>query len=168
MIIDIMNIIFGNFGAGTIALIQWAYENKLPDVLVVSIETSWADEAWADTVEKCESYSRSCGFNVERIKPPESFSEYVLERKSFPNYKFQTCAIHLKGLTFLSYLNKKDPECKATILLGRRRVDSQLSADLPETVESSSHYGERKLWHPLYTHGEKGFLELIDKTILNK
>jgi len=173
-----MFVIFGNYGNGTIALIQWmskSFEKKQSETLrsvsrirVVSIDTGWAAEGWIDHVNKCEEFARSSGFKVERIKAPLSFAELVKDRKAFPSQKFQWCPTLLKGMPLLDYLDNIDPNCEATIILGKRQVDSRASFELPEFIEASDFFNGRKIWHPLYKHTDQDFEKLIKETGIKK
>jgi hypothetical protein len=75
-------------------------------------------------------------------------------KKAFPASGLQFCTAHLKGLPFLQWIDEADPECKATVLIGKRREESEDRKAIPEFIESSEHHGGRRVWHPLYLHSE--------------
>lgn len=159
-----MFIIIGNFGNPTIALLQWAIEQKLNPTYVVSVATGWASEEWQKRVQEAENYAKNNGFSIERLQAQPAFSELVHERKHFPSQKFQWCATFLKGLPINDWLDKIDPRCQTTILLGKRRLDTRAYADLPEFLEASEHFGQRKVWHPLVNCSDQEFIDLIRRS----
>jgi len=149
-----VNVISSSYGNDSIALIQWAYEQGLRGVQVVFIDTGWAGEGWMARVELCETWVRSIGFEPVRITPRVQFEELIRDRKGFPNQRYQWCSGQLKGLPFLEWMEKIDPECNATVMIGKRREESQERADTPEFIESSDYHGGRRVRHPLYLHTE--------------
>lgn len=162
-----MHIIFGNYGNETIALIQWAAKSKLNNVYVVSIDTGWAAEWWKYRVRQSEQLAKQYGFIVERLTSKPSFARLIKQQQDFPSTKYQWCASFLKGLVFFDWLDSVDPAGEALILLGKRRVASSTSANLPEFIEESEHYGERKVWYPLYDCSNETFTELIFRSGLS-
>jgi 3'-phosphoadenosine 5'-phosphosulfate sulfotransferase (PAPS reductase)/FAD synthetase len=157
-----MQIIFGNYGDNTIALIQWAHANSLK-VSVVSVETGWAALSWREQIERGQALAQGYGFETVSLKPTLSFQDLVRDRKSFPNLKFQWCATFLKALPFLAWLNQVDDRCEATILLGSRRADSRARIHLAEYVEESEHYDNRPLWFPLCHFSNQMRADLIQQ-----
>jgi hypothetical protein len=158
-----MHILFGNYGNNTIALIQWAYENKLLDVSVVHAETGWAAQEWADHVQRGQALASRYDFTPITLSAPATFQQLVLDRGRFPNRKFQWCPGFLKGLPLLEWLDGKDPGASAAVLLGSRRADSRARAQLPECIESSEHYGERRVCYPLVHHDDASRNALIQR-----
>lgn len=156
-----MNIIFGNYGNPTVAAIQWAFEQGLPIDAVISIDTGWAGRGWLTRVEQAEKFVKKCGFTAVRLVAKPLFEELMIDRGNFPSTKFQWCAGFLKGLTLLDWLDKHDAAAEATIILGKRRLDSKLNFDLPEYIESSEHYGDRKIWYPLFNHSDPDYQKLL-------
>ncbi len=59
-------VIFSSYGNDSVALIQWAHEQGLRDVVVVYSDTQWAADWWAARVEKLEWWVRSLGFWTDR------------------------------------------------------------------------------------------------------
>lgn len=154
-----------NFGNDSIALIQWAYEKKLSPVTVTYADTGWAAPEWPKRVEHCKTWVKSLGFEFVLLKSKADFPTLVREQNGFPTRKFQWCAGFLKGLPLLAWLDKpeNDPNCTATILLAHRRSTSRNKATLAEFIEESEHYGERKVWHPLYAHSPEERNQLIQR-----
>lgn len=158
-----MNIIFGNFGDNTIALIQWAFEKGLQNVRVVHINTQWAAQTWGQRVAEGSAFAEQCGFESVELSSSTTFTEMVLGRENFPNQKFQWCAGFLKGLAFMMWADQLDPEAEAVVLLGSRRTDSRIREGLEEFKERSEHFGKRRVWYPLYQHSNFERDELIQR-----
>ncbi len=156
-----MNIIFGNYGNPTITVIQWAYEQQLADVTVVTVTTGWEGEGWIQRVEQAENFVIHHGYKAVRLISKPLFQELMEDRGYFPSTKFQWCAGFLKGLPFLDWLDEHDPHAEAVIILGKRRLASRLNFDLPEFIEESEHYADRKIWYPLYKHTDDQFQQLL-------
>lgn len=158
-----MNIIFGNYGDGTIALIQWAHENALDDVTVCTIETGFAStsEIWQQHLQKGQTLALKYGFKVKTLSAVMTWSELILQRQAFPNPQFSWCAGWLKGVTVLDYLDEIDPSCMATILLPKHTTSVRGDVLLPEWEEHSPHFGDRRVWHPLYNFNDTAFYDLI-------
>lgn len=150
-----MIVISSSYGNDSIATIQWAAENEFKHVRVVFIDTGWAGEGWMERVNRCEAWVRTLGFEPVRITPVVQFEELIRMRKGFPNQRYQWCSGQLKGLPFLNWIDEVDPGCHTTVVIGKRREESQERADTPEFIESSEWHGGRRVWHPLYLHDEK-------------
>ncbi len=162
-----MNIIFGNFGNPTVALMQWARARQLTDVYVVSIDTGWAAQAWQSRVDAAEILAVQYGFQVVRLQAPANFSELITLRGSFPTTKLQWCAGFLKGSTLLTWLDEIDVKNEATILLAHRKKASRINYDLTEKVEASDFYGERRVWYPLLETSDDELKKLVEETGLD-
>lgn len=147
-----MYVISGNYGNDTIAAIQWAKESALASVVVVSIDTGWAAPSWPERVSKAEFFVKQCGYNTIRLIAAVTFAELVRDRKEFPTLNFTWCAGLLKGLPLLEWLDDVDPQCEATIIIGKRRASSHANLRLPEFIEDSEYHGGRRVWSPLYLH----------------
>lgn len=149
-----MIVISSSYGNDSIATIQWAYEQGIESAFVPFIDTGWAGEGWMARVGRCEEWVRSLGFTPVRITPAVQFEELIRMKKGFPNQRYQWCSGQLKGLPFLDWIDEADPECKATIYIGKRREESQERADTPEFIDASEYHGGRRVRHPLYLHTE--------------
>jgi hypothetical protein len=160
------HIIFGNYGNETIALIQWAHEHELANVSVVHTHTGWAAEHWHSRIAEGVALAERYQFKTVELTSKKTFEELIMLRKSFPSQKFQWCAGFLKGLSFLEWLDSVDPACEALIILGHRRVQSLKQQNLLEFIEASEHYGERRVWYPLFNHSDENRDALISKTFL--
>lgn len=163
-----MYIIFGNYGDETIALVQWLMEQKVKEaVYVISVDTGWAARGWEERVAASEALVCSYGFTPVRLSSTISFAQLIEQQLNFPSTKYQWCAGFLKGLVFLDWLDAVDPACEGLILLGKYRAKSFTLSTLPEFIEESEHYGERKVWHPLYAHSQDDLLNLIQRSGLS-
>lgn len=145
-----MHIIFGNYGDNTIALIQWAKKKSLANVTVINVATGWGDASWQEHVATGKAFARKYFFKTVTLTPQKSFEELIKEQKSFPNQKYQWCPTFLKAVPLLNWLEQHDPSNQAIIMLGSRRADSRARFELPEFIDASEYYGERKVWYPLY------------------
>ena len=158
-----MHIIVSNFGNESIALIQWAAEQQLTDVTVLSIETGWSAPEWPKHVERCQSWVSALNMTPVRLEPKVTFKSLVQTQGNLPSRKFQWCANFLKALPLLEWLDSTevDPSGEAIILLARRRSASRINFDLPEWIDEEEKLGDRKVWHPLYQHDTQTRDELI-------
>lgn len=159
-----MNIIFGNYGNETIALVQHCLDKSIPIAQVVSVDTEWAGKGFIERVLACEKWLREQDINVVRLKSKAGFSTLMRQQANFPSTKFQWCAGFLKGLPFLDWLDDVDPKNISTILLPKFRQKSSSLVDLPEHIEESEHYGERQVWHPMLELSASQIQELVQKT----
>jgi 3'-phosphoadenosine 5'-phosphosulfate sulfotransferase (PAPS reductase)/FAD synthetase len=158
-----MFIINSNYSNNSLALIQWAYEHSLEDVTVCYIDTGWAGDGWLEHVTKAEQFVSDKGFKVVRLQSRINFEDLMVMKKGFPNQKHQWCGLHLKGITFLQWLDQIDPETKATILFGKRNNENHHSEDVTEYIENSDYHGERRVWHPLFKHSEEERNQLLER-----
>ena len=47
-----MNVISASYGNDSKAMIWWAYENHIDDVVVTYTDTGWASEAWRSVAKR--------------------------------------------------------------------------------------------------------------------
>lgn len=149
-----MNVISASYGNDSMAMIQWAREAGLQAVTVAYCDTGWASPGWPQRIEQGEALARSYGFAAVRLKSI-GMAELVRMKKGWPGNGQQFCTAHLKGLPFLQWIDEADPERTATVLIGKRRAESEARKITPEFIESSEHHGERRVWHPLYLHTDE-------------
>lgn len=142
-------IIIGNYGNDTIALVQWAKEQSVPHLTVVSVDTGWSAPEWNEHVAKVEAWVRKCGYQTVILVSPVSFPDLIKQRGHFPNTKFQWCANVLKGAPILKWLDEVDPRLEATLWIGHRRASSKSKQHLPSEIKESEVLGERALRYPL-------------------
>lgn len=147
-----MYVIIANFGNDSIALIEWARQQALQEIFVLSVDTGWGGEIWQERVELASQYLSKYHLNHVRLTAELDFSSLVKERQNFPSIKFHWCASFLKGLPILDWLDQVDPGLNATILLAKRREQALALSALQEFELESHSYGARRVWHPLYQH----------------
>lgn len=154
-----MNVISSSYGNDSVALIQWAHEHSLPEVTVAYCDTGWATPWWPQRVEQGEALAKSYGFQAVRCKSM-GMAELIRVKKGWPGNGQQFCTQHLKGVPFLEWIDEADKACSATVLIGKRRAESEARKATPEFIESSEYHGGRKVWHPLYltTNDERNAL----------
>ena len=157
-----MNIISSSCGNDSVALIQWARENGLENVVVTYLDTGWAAPDWQERVDKVKSWAETLGYEFVIIDSM-GMEELVRMKKGFPANQYQFCTQHLKGVPFLSWIDRRDPDCSATVLVGKRRAESRARAETPERIEDSEHHGGRTLWHPLYKHTNEERNALLER-----
>lgn len=160
-----MNILFGNYGDGTIALIQWAHENKVQNVTVCHMDTGFAaaDESWQQQVQQGIVLAQGYGFNTQSLKSVMTWSELVLKQQDFSSAQSAWCAGWLKGVAFLEWLDEVDSACQATIVLPKQVTRSRGDVVLREWENHSPHFGERRVWQPLYDLADHQFYDLIQR-----
>jgi len=159
-----MNVLSVSYGNDSIAIIQWAHENKLPDVTCCYIDTGWAGVGWTERVEAGERLASGYGFDVVRITPEVQFQELMQIKQAFPFQRAPWCSAMLKGIPYLNWLDGVDPEAKAVTLVGKRRAESEARKDTPEFVSDSEYHGGRRLWHPLFKHTDRERDALIERS----
>lgn len=156
-----MYILRSNYSNNSVALIQWAKAAGLKDVTVVYIDTGWAAAGWLEHVAHCEAHVQTLGFRVEHIKPSSGFADIMEMKGGFPSRQNQWCALHLKGIPFLKWIEEIDPDSQATVLLPKCPVDTDFT-EIPEFIDSCEYNGERKVWHPLFQHSRAQRDQLLD------
>lgn len=158
--------IISNFGDDSIALIQKAYELKLKNTLILSVNTHWHAEDWNLRIKNTKCWIKKIGFDYHRIEPEYHFKELVIARKYFPSKKFHWCTTFLKAIPILNWLEENDPHLQYTILLSNRRSMSRGYNNLPKKIENAIEYDGRTIEFLLYNINLKERNNLIDKTPL--
>lgn len=156
-----MFFIFGNYGDNTIAALQWAHNQRLLPLTVVHVDTGSGTSCWQQRVDKGQMLAKQYGFNVKTLYSGQNLLNLAQDRNSFPSAKYQWCPTFLKALPFLAYLDEIDPSCEGIIILGARQQDSRLRQHMAEFIPESEHYGDRKVWYPLYQFKQLQRDELI-------
>lgn len=149
-----MNVISSSYGNDSIAAVQWAHETGLPGVIVAYCDTGWSAPGWPARVLRGEGLARSYGFQTARCESM-GMAALVRSRKGWPGNGMQFCTSELKIFPFNEWVDNADPLKLATVLIGKRRAESERRKDTPEFVESSEIHGGRKVWHPLYAHSDE-------------
>lgn len=151
-----------NFGDESIALMQWLInKGHSSSVTLLYVDTGMIAKRFTARVKQALEYAKSHGFTVVKLNSPSSWSEMVLERKSFPSKKFQWCAGFLKGLAINDYLDEVDLDGKKMILMAKRREASRANQLLPAAYFASEHFGERMVFYPLWEYDWNERNELI-------
>jgi len=150
-----MHILFCSYGNDSIALIQWAHEAKLDDVVCLYSDTGWAAEQWAGRVELGEALAHRYGFRTVRTQS-EGMVALVKRKRGWPGAggQGQFCTAELKVRPAIAWLDEHDPEKLATAMTGVRRSESAHRSDAPEHVTESERHGGRELWQPLVRHDD--------------
>ena len=146
------HIIIANYGNDSVALVQWARVAQLADVSVVDVDTGWAAPSWSERVAHCQAWVSDCGFTPVQLTPAMDFIALMQARGEFPTPQFQWCANYLKALPILDWLDQTDPRGEAIIMLATQPNRSLPGKPVPEWIEASEHFDERRLWQPLYQH----------------
>lgn len=149
-------------GNDSVAMIQWAYEKQLKDVTVVFSDTGWQAPHWMNRVNKVHKWAETLGFKTVIVKSI-GMEELVRMKSGFPSNQYQFCTAHLKGLPFLEWIDEADKELQMTVMVGKRRDESDKRKDTPEFIYNSEHHGGRTLWHPLYLHTDSQRNELLNR-----
>lgn len=141
-------VIFSSYGNDSVALIQWAHEQGLRDVVVVFSDTGWAANWWAERVERLEFWVHSLGFYTDRTTSI-GFRALALQKKGFPTQQYQWCSYILKIEPAERWLRENDPQARAVCLVGVRREEGPDRAEFPRYLLSSPSHGERVMIAPM-------------------
>lgn len=148
-------VISASYGNDSMAMIQWAYESGLNDVLndvtVAYCDTGWAAPGWGNRVSEGESLAARLGFATIRLQSI-GMESLVRMKKGFPMHGQQFCTLWLKGVPFLQWIDEADPEHKSIVMIGKRRAESEDRKSTPEWIHASEYHGGRRVWHPLFLH----------------
>lgn len=158
-----MNIIRSNYSNNSLALIQWAYEQQIEDLVVCYVDTGWSAHGWLDYVARCEAFVKAQGFEVVHLHARMPFADLINTKQGFPTQRYQWCSLHLKGISFLQWLDERDPENQATILIPKRNGE-QPEHSIAQFIASCEYHGDRKVWHPLHQHSAAARDALVEKT----
>lgn len=141
-------VLFASYGNDSVALIQWAYEQGLRDVVVVYSDTGWAAKFWERRVEELEWWVHTLGFWTARTTSV-GFRGLALAKKGFPTQRYQWCSYILKIEPGERWLAENDPEARAICLVGVRRDESQDRAEFPSYLLNSNSHGGRVMVAPM-------------------
>jgi len=143
------HVIFASYGNDSIALIKWARDRDLRDVVVAHSDTGWAAPWWGARIDQAEAWVRTLGYATHRIAS-EGMVHLIRRKNGWPlPRKYQFCTTHLKILPAQVWLDAVDPDKEATCMVGVRRSESRERAQWPEHLEESDKHGGRALWSPL-------------------
>lgn len=155
-------VIFASYGNDSIALIQWAHENNLKNVVCLYSDTGWAADWWQDRVDAGMSLAKGYGFSCVTTTS-EGMLDLVRRKKGWPagGGMGSFCTAELKVKPALEWLELNDPSKEAMCLTGVRRSESQHRSTAPEHIDESERHGGRDLWQPLVRHTDDDRNELI-------
>lgn len=160
------NVAFVSYGNDSIALIQWAREHNLENLVCAHSDTGWAANWWKDRVAAGEKFAQTCGFATATI-PSMGMRDLVRMKKGWPRHGMQFCTTILKLEPAQKWLDKHDPDKNADCLVGVRRSESARRATWPEWVEESENHGGRSLWSPLVKFTDEDRDQLIRRSGLS-
>lgn len=152
-------VVKASYGNDSIALIQWAFEQKLNSVAVLYNDTGWASRNWNTRVSEMELWAQSLGFDTHRTKSI-GMENLVRQKKSWPRQGIQFCTQELKIAPSIKWLEENDPQGTSIQLIGIRREESANRAAFPEfSVDLQG----RTVWAPLVAHTEAMRNELLER-----
>lgn len=155
-------VIFASGGNDSVALVQWAYDNRLSNVVVAYSNTGWASPSWPSRIERFKVWVESLGFSFHEI-PSEGMEALIRRKKAWPANRPKFCTYELKIAPAKAWLDTIDPHKEAVCLVGVRREESAARREWLEHIESSENHGGRELWSPLV-----GIIEAERNTLLEK
>ena len=158
-----MNIIFTSCGNDSVALLQWAMENELPDLVAAYSDTKWSSPEWPLRVAKVKAWVESNGGEFVTIES-EGFKSLVKRKMAFPTNGMGFCSYELKIKPAQEWLESFDPDKKAICYTGVMRIESESRKNWPEVKESSPNHGGRRLVSPLATFTEQQRNELLNRS----
>jgi hypothetical protein len=171
-----MNFIISTFGDNDIALIQWAFERKMQDVVVIYPETGFGTDEWEERVVRCMAWCESLGFRAIRTfdKSPDgpSIDHFVKSHGSWPepfnsDPRKMFCRA-IKSRPVIRLIEDMDPHQEGSMLFSARRDDEGGHRALwPEYSETAN---GREVWYPMVRVTDTERAELIERagmTVLN-
>lgn len=142
-------ILRSSYGNDSVALIQWAHEQGLKGVTVLYSDTGWARRWWkTERVPEMEAWVRSIGFTPARTTSL-GMEAIVRKHKGWPMRLAQFCTLELKIRPSMAWLAEHDPDCRAIILIGVRREESENRKNAPAYRLNSPNDGGRCMVAPL-------------------
>lgn len=146
-------VIRASYGNDSVALIQWAHESSLSDVVVLYSDTGWARASWAARVDQMEEWVRSLGFMPARTQSI-GMEALVRAKKMWPQRLMQFCTKELKIIPTMEWLEANDPGRCAIVMTGVRREESANRAHAPAFLINSANDGGRCVIQPLVEFSE--------------
>ena len=157
-----MNIIFSSCGNDSVALIQWAFENNIKNVVVAYSDTQWAADWWPARVEKVKNWVELNSGKFETLKS-EGFPALVKRKQAFPANGMGFCTYELKIKPAMEWMDTVDPDKQAKCYVGVMRIESEARKDWPEVKEESPNHGGRTMVSPLAKLTEKDRDDLLSR-----
>jgi hypothetical protein len=156
------NIIFSSCGNDSTALIQWAFESKLKNIVVAYSDTKWASPDWQERVDRAAAWITENGGRFVTIES-EGFPNLVRRKKAFPANGMGFCSYELKIKPAMEWLEQFDPDKTAVCYVGVMRIESENRKDWPLMKENSPNHGGRRLESPLADKTLKERDELLNR-----
>ena len=145
---EVKNIIFTSCGNDSVALLQWALEAKLENIVACYSNTQWAAGWWAERVKRVAKWVEDNGGEFVEIQS-EGFENLVKRKKAFPANGMGFCSYILKIEPALKWLEEADPLKLATCYTGVMRLESERRKNWPTYLDQSPNHGDRPLHSPL-------------------
>ncbi len=140
-------VVFCSYGNDSVALIQWAHEQELGDLVVVYSDTGWSAPWWRQRVDELEKWVHSLSFWTSRTQSI-GFVELARRKKAFPTQRYQWCSYILKIEPAARWLRVNDPQARAVCLVGVRREEGPDRASFPTFLLRSGNHGNRVMVAP--------------------
>jgi hypothetical protein len=155
-----VNIIFSSCGNDSVALCQWAFENKLSNVHVAYSDTKWGSKEWPERVARVKEWVEGNGGTFHTIDS-EGFEALAKRKKAVPTNGMAFCSYELKIAPAMEWLDIVDPDVIAKCYTGVMRIESEARKDWPETKHDSTNHGGRTLISPMATFTEQDRNDLL-------
>lgn len=153
-------IIFASGGNDSVALVQFAHEQHLKNVIVSYSNTGWSAQWWPARMDKFKSWVEGLGFEYVEIQS-EGMLNLVDRKKGWPANRPKFCTYELKIAPAQKWLESIDPGKNATCMTGVRREESRERASWPLWIYESPNHGGRDLWSPLVNETEDSRNQLL-------
>lgn len=144
-----------SFGNDSVAMLQHMKEWGLKDVAVVYSDTGWGSEEWDARVRLGEEWVREIGWDFVNLSSV-GMEQLVLTQTEggiWPTRVRKFCTKELKIKPLLRWLKVADPEKRALICVGVRRLESPARRHHPAFMPEQD--DGRHVWHPLIDFTEE-------------
>jgi 3'-phosphoadenosine 5'-phosphosulfate sulfotransferase (PAPS reductase)/FAD synthetase len=140
-----------SWGNDTVATVQFVREAGFENVTCLYNDTGWAQEGWAERVDRMEAWARAIGYRPARTVS-EGMEALVRRKKGWPRQGMQFCTEALKIGPTIAWLAENDPERLVTGVNGKRAAESTVRTQTVEWINPALSWGGRRLWQPLHAH----------------
>ena len=150
------NIIKCSGGNDSVALIQWAHEHGLKNVIVMHNDTGWSREDCPARIESIvKPLAKRYGFAWQTLESV-GMERCVKGHSGWPSNFHQFCTVELKLEPYKAWLRQNWPKVNEAIAyVGVRRCESAKRANWPEYKESSYYDLGLPLHSPLVLHTDE-------------
>ena len=100
-----LNIVFTCCGNDSVALLQWAFEAKLPNIIAAYSNTQWASPEWQSRVDAVKVWAERSGAQFVEIES-EGFANLGAPKKSISANGMGFCSYELKIKPAMKWLEK--------------------------------------------------------------